>query len=174
MKEEEEEEEEEGDEEEMKEEEEEEEKENEEGINECKELKKCELCNENSLSSNLCLKCNNKEGYYLVNNMNSKIINDKYIDCANNKTKPSNFYYNEENEDYRPCYETCSSCTFGGNEKEHNCTSCENIYFKNPDLVGSTNCLIKCDYFYYYKYNQYKCTKDNIFTECFDLLIIKK
>ena len=98
-----EEEEEEGDEEEMKEEEEEEEKENEEGINECKELKKCELYNENSLSSNLCLKCNNTEGYYLVNNMNSKIINDKYIDCANNKTKPSNFYYNEENEDYRPC-----------------------------------------------------------------------
>ena len=59
--------------------------------NECKELEKCELCDKESVLRNLCIKCNNKKGYYFLNESTS--FEDKYIECVNNKTKPSNFYF---------------------------------------------------------------------------------
>ena len=68
----------------------------------------------------------------------------------NELTKPSNFYFNKNNLDYEPCYLTCASCEYGGNSKENNCTSCDGVYFiKNPEEEYSSNCLIKCKYFYY-------------------------
>ena len=87
--------------------------------NECIELEKCQLCNEESVSINLCIKCNSKKEYYFLNYTNE---NQKYIDCVNNITKPSNFYFNEENKDYEPCFYTCATCDFGGDGIENNCS----------------------------------------------------
>ena len=35
-------------------------------IIECKELDKCQKCNNDSLMSNLCIKCNNEKGYFFL------------------------------------------------------------------------------------------------------------
>ena len=37
-----------------------------------------------------------KNYYYL----NQPVKNNRYIDCANEQTKPSNYYFNKKNEDY--------------------------------------------------------------------------
>ena len=75
-------------------------------------------------------------------------------------TKPSNFYFNEENNEYRICYETCGTCDYGGNLEQNNCTSCDYNYIFNPDFPNSANCLKKCIYFYFYRYSQYMCTNE--------------
>ena len=124
--------------------------------NECEELEKCQFCNKESISKNLCIKCNNKKEYYFLN---YEIENQNYIDCVNNITKPKNFYFNEENNDYEACFYTCATCEYGGDGIENNCTSCELNYINKPDFYNSTNCVIKCLYFYYYTiFDQYKCT----------------
>ena len=129
----------------------------------CKNLEKCELYDKDSLSKCLCITCNENKRYFLLNNLLSKPKKDeiygKYIDCVNDITKPINFYYNIDNNDYEECYETCNTCNFGGDKNENNCTSCESNYIKEPDLINSTNCVLKCPYLYYYtSYGKYKCT----------------
>ncbi len=124
--------------------------------NECKALEKCKKCNQISLQDDLCIECNNKKGYYFLNNPES--ISKEIIDCVNNSTKPSNFYCDEDNKEYRICYKTCRTCDYGGDLEQNNCTSCDNDNIFNPDYPDSTNCISKCIYYYYYKYNQYTCT----------------
>ena len=139
----------------------EEEEENE--IKTCEQLEKCELCNEESVNLNLCIKCNNLKGYYYlnINSIPKEELEDEFIDCVNNETKPSKFYFNEENEDYRVCHETCATCDEGGNWDIHNCKTCQTNYIFKPDINTTTNCVIKCPFYYYYTTNgQYKCTED--------------
>ena len=130
---------------------------------------KCETYNEESLSKNLCLKCNTSGGYYPINNeifsIQSKmyISNNTYVDCANNETKPSNYYFNKELNKYSPCFETCATCDYGGNEFEHNCTSCDIDLIKRPEFNYTKNCVVKCSVYYYYtSYGQYKCSNSSI------------
>ena len=141
----------------------------------CNVLKKCLKCNEESLSKELCIECNIKEGYYPLNIPQKDIINDNYIDCVNESTKPSNFYFNQENQDYEACYESCATCDFKGDGNENNCTSCEENYIKKPEYEDSKNCVIKCLYYYYYtSYEQYKCTNLDECPEEYNLLIKDK
>ena len=145
----------------------------------CKDLEKCQTYNKESLSKCLCLTCNNNKGYYLLNNKLSKEksleIYGRYIDCVNNITKPSNFYFNKENNDYEECYETCNTCIYSGDKNENNCSTCENNYIKEPYLINSFNCVLKCPFLYYYNsYGKYKCT---VFPKCpddFNLMIKEK
>ena len=144
---------------------------------ECEALEKCELCNSKCSSNNLCLKCNNKNGFFFLNkNIASlNLMNNDCIECVNDINKPSNFYFNKENQDYRPCYESCAECNYGGDGNENNCTVCESNYIMNRDFLNSTNCLIKCPYFYYYNsFGQYKCTKTLKCPEELNLLIKEK
>ena len=66
-----------------------------------------------------------KEFYYL--NINSIKFeyenNNKFIDCANSTNKFSNFYFNKINQDYDPCYYTCSRCEYRNDRNNHNCIS---------------------------------------------------
>ena len=140
---------------------------------ECKELEKCKKCDKDSIINNLCIKCNNKKGYYYLNESISS--ENKYIECVNNKTKPSNFYFNELRNDFEICFELCATCEKGGDKKENNCIQCEENYKKKPDIPNSNNCVIKCQYFYYYtKYNQYKCTNKSQCPDDYSLLIKEK
>ena len=142
-------------------------KESEKNDNKCSKLEKCEICDEESLSKNLCLKCNISGGYYpLYNEIFSQetqnLLNNNYIDCVNNETKPSNYYLNKELENYSPCFETCATCDYGGNGIEHNCTSCDFDLIKRPEFNYSKNCVVKCSYYYYYtSYGQYKCSNSS-------------
>ena len=81
-------------------------------------MEKCKYCNAESLSKNLCKECNNNKSYYFINNSPSKnnlnLIQDKYIDGVNDITKPPNFYFNKDNNDYEPCFYTCGTCKYGG------------------------------------------------------------
>ena len=111
--------------------------------------------------------------------MNNKILsqsdNIEYIECANNITKPSNYYFNKEEKIYKVCYELCATCDYGGDVYENNCTSCQTEYIKSPDYPNSLNCVIQCNYFYYYtKYNLYKCTDSPQCPDDFNLLIKEK
>ena len=110
----------------------------EEEIINCIELEKCELCNKESISKNLCIKCNNRKNYYYLNNnriISSSIINE-YIDCVDNK--PSNYYFDEELKEYKQCYELCLTCDYGGDINENNCTSYKTDYI-NYSLKSDTN-----------------------------------
>ena len=135
-----------------------EEKIEEEYIFDCSEIEKCSQCNEESISQNLCIKCNILKNYYPLNDI-SQTNNNKYIDCVNNITKPTNYYFNNENLDYEICYDSCATCVYKGDDDENNCPSCEENFIKKPDYENSTNCVTQCYYYYFYtKYNQYKCT----------------
>ena len=125
----------------------------------CSDLEKCEECDEESFNKNLCIKCNNEKDYYYLNYMPTEPRN-KYIECVNESTKPSKFYFNKIKKDYEPCYSTCASCDYGGNSLINNCTSCDNKYYiKNPDDENSSNCILNCEFFYYIEYDIYKCTE---------------
>ena len=159
------------------EEEKEKEKETEKEIKHCKQLEKCLLCNEESISLDLCIKCNNLKDYYFLNihSIPKEELNDQYIDCVNEETKPSKFYFDSENEDYRPCYQSCATCDTGGNYKIHNCKTCEENYIPKPDTIATTNCVIKCPSYYYYSINnQYKCTEEEYCPLNYILLIKEK
>lgn len=75
----------------------------------------CKTCSSGSatVSNHLCLECIN--GYYLISNTQN---------CVNNDSKPSNYYFNQQEQKYFPCYETCATCNKGGNSSSHNCISC--------------------------------------------------
>ena len=140
-------------------------------------LEKCKYCNEESISKNLCLECNNQKEFYYLNIKSIKFgyeNNGNFIDCVNSTTKPSNFYFNKINKDYEPCYYTCSSCEYGGNEKIHNCTSCESYLILMPDIINSTNCIKECNYLYYYSNYQYKCTSSYQCPKKYNLIIKEK
>ena len=92
----------------------------------------------------------------------------------NNDTKPLNFYFNEESKDYRACYFLCASCNFEGDENENNCTLCEKEFIFNPDSIYLSNCIKKCEYFYYYNDSKYTCTSQPICPEDYNLLIEEK
>ena len=143
----------------------------------CEQLEKCELCNEESVRLNLCIKCNNLKKYYFlnINSIPKEEIGDEYIECVNNETKPSKFYFNEENEDYRLCHETCATCDEGGNWEINNCKTCQQNYIFKPDINQTTNCVIKCpSYYYYTTIGQYKCSEDYYCPLNYILLIDKK
>ena len=58
-------------------------------------MEKCLICNEESLKQNLCVKCDINKGYYFlnINSISKEEITDEYIDCVNQDTKPSKFYF---------------------------------------------------------------------------------
>ena len=147
----------------------------EDGTIKCKE--KCESCNKESISNNLCISCNTQKGYFPLNigNYLYSKSNNGFVECVNSETKPSNFYFNKENNNYYPCYDTCATCEYGGDAYENNCTSCEINYILKPDFIGSTNCVTSCLFNYYYSnYGQYRCTASPQCPEGYNFYIPEK
>jgi len=150
----------------------EEEKEEEKLIFNCN-LEKCSQCNEESIKSNLCTRCNILRGYYPLNT-EMGLSENEYIDCYNEETKPEYFYFDNEDKEYKLCYTNCKTCNFGGDGNENNCTSCKNNLILKPDIPNSSNCVAQCDYFYYYQGKQYKCTETKNCPENYQLEIKDK
>ena len=140
----------------------------------CSNLEKCGKCDQDSFNNNLCISCNNEKNYFYLNDFSADPKN-KYINCVNETTKPTNYYFNKDNLDFEPCYTTCASCKYGGNYKQNNCTSCDGIYYiTNPEGENSFNCVIKCKYFYYIENNIYKCTEEPFCPEKYNYIINNK
>jgi hypothetical protein len=123
---------------------------------------KCSKSNATSEKLNLCLECNKKEKYFPVYYGQKNILLQGFTECFNNETKLINFFFNQKEERYEPCFETCRTCNYGGNATINNCTSCDFDGTFRPYPKGTTNCVKECRYRYYMtSYGQYKCSKDN-------------
>ena len=118
---------------------------------------KCSECDSISLIFNLCKECNKNEGFYP-----SIEIGTDYLECFNEETKPINYYFNSEIEYYEPCYSYCKTCDYKGNDEINNCTLCKTNYIFRPDKNNSTNCVLKCQYYYYINFDQYFCTENSL------------
>ena len=143
--------------------------------NNCGDLQKCLTCNEESISKNLCIKCNND--YYPINSNYFKALSNgnSYVDCYKLDEIPKNYYFDTNTNSYEPCYYTCSSCNYGGDGNVNNCTRCAKDYTEEPEKEGSTNCVVSCKNFYYYtSYGQYKCSSNPQCPEEKNLLIREK
>ena len=133
---------------------------------------KCKTSNYQSYINNLCLECNINKGYFPAEYPDKSFLHG-FTECYNSTTKPINFYFDDENKKYKPCYETCLTCNEGGNSERHNCLSCDANLRNEPDK-NSTNCITECDYYYYYSpYGQYKCTNNSICPDEANLYIKK-
>ena len=122
---------------------------------------KCSKCDEKSNNQSLCIECNKSKRFYELksNNINEE-LNKEYKECYNENNKPSNYFLNEAEEVFEPCYYTCGTCNISGNSNEHNCLTCSNNYIFDENHVN--NCIISCKYYFYYNnYGEYKCTTDN-------------
>ena len=117
---------------------------------------KCFECNEESKILDLCIKCNTKKGFFP-----SKINGINYYECYNEETKPINYFFNNNIKFYEPCYSYCKTCKNQGNDEKNNCTSCRNNYIFRPDEINSSNCVLKCQYYYYISFDQYFCSENN-------------
>ena len=130
-------------------------------INKCKcHRTKCEECTRESLKYDLCVSCNEKEGYY--EKLNDSINISTFKNCYKD---PEKYYLNTQKK-YIPCYHSCKSCApLKPDKKHHYCKSCnEDNSFSISDENNSTymNCYPECKYNYYFNetedYN-YTCTK---------------
>ena len=110
---------------------------------------KCETCNTESISKNLCTSCNINSFFYPIID---GIINPPFYNCTNNLDG----YYLEDNS-YKPCYHTCKSCSEKGYSIDHKCEEC---YPLNRLIYH--NCLEPCDKFYYYNKSLllYECVEE--------------
>jgi len=133
---------------------------------------KCKTSNYQSYILDLCLECNIVKNYFPAEYPDNSFLQG-FTECYNSTTKPINFYFDNVNKKYKPCYETCLTCIEGGNGEKHNCLSCDANLRKEPDK-NSTNCITECDYYYYYSsYGQYKCTNSSICPDEANLYIKK-
>ena len=130
----------------------------------CSKNIKCENCTKESIELDLCITCNNEEGYF--QKIDDEERSDGFINCYKN---PEGYY--KDNNIYRPCYSSCKSCTGPGNDQ---CTVCKEGYETKNDFDNDNNCYLKCNYSYYYFDGTYKCTEQDSCPSDFPKLISDK
>ena len=122
--------------------------------------KKFKTSSRESSLYNLCTSCNEEQYYYEAIFPNNSFLHG-FIECYNKDTKPINFYLDENDNKYKPCYETCETCNKSGDSEINNCLTCDANHRKEPNNPESTNCITQCAFLYYYSYGQYKCTNNS-------------
>ena len=130
---------------------------------------KCKNCTLESTLNDLCLFCNNKKDYYsIINHSNHENNDDKFSNCINENPLGYFFDYNESI--YKPCYNTCKSCSSYGNITDNKCLSCYNNY-----TLSENNCYKDCQYYHYFdSSNIYHCTINNSCPNEYNNIIIDK
>ena len=112
---------------------------------------KCQECDINSISNNICISCNNSLGYY---KKEGDIINSQYYECYSGEIE--RYYLDLDDKEYKKCYKTCKNCNGFGDAKNNNCTEC----FSDSTL-NKTNCYEICQYYHYFDdVGEYHCTQD--------------
>ena len=107
------------------------------------------------MRENLCVSCNNAEGYYPKSDDPTRA--DGFVNCYKNLLS-----YYLLNDTYEPCYLSCKYCSGSGNSIDNKCTECLPEYETKIDFENDTNCYLKCPHNYYYdENNNYTCTGDN-------------
>ena len=117
----------------------------------------CLICNEESKKLNKCIYCNTEKGYYPIFYGD---IYERYHECIHNESNTERLYFDYEDNYFKPCYETCKTCIKGGDEKNHNCLSCDINYIFRPEELNTNNCVLNCTNPYYFNlFGQYKCSE---------------
>jgi len=111
----------------------------------CSYNKKCSLCSFDILKYDLCLACNNDEGFYPKEN--DETNNNSYINCYKNI---EGYYLDSKDNIYKKCYPTCKKCNKPGNKTNNNCIECISTYIFKEDYENDFNCYQNCLYFYYF------------------------
>ena len=93
---------------------------------------KCLNCTYESNEIGLCASCNMNESYYPKYNDISN--NNSFTNCY--KGNIENYYLDEKQGIYMPCYSICKSCKYQGDKNQNNCTEC----YDNYTLTGDGNC----------------------------------
>ena len=118
----------------------------------CK-IDNCLSCAPLNLNKRLCTKCNNN--YYPIENEISNI--EGYINCYKETMK--GYYLDKIANLIKKCYYRCETCERGGDNKIHNCITCNNNYTFNISYNNYYNCYENCNYYYYFdSENTYYCT----------------
>ena len=122
---------------------------------------KCKTSTPESAVYDLCIECNIDQQYFPAFFPENDFLHG-FTECYNSITKPINFYFDNTDNHYKPCFETCLTCNEGGNGENNNCLTCEINYIKKPGYPDSKNCVTECFYSYYYtSFGQYKCTNSS-------------
>ena len=120
--------------------------------------KECSNCSEESLENDLCVEC--APNYYTKSNE----VYKNFKKCYQN---PPKYYYNSSQ--FYPCYSSCQTCETSGNKAYHHCLTCDSNHsfaiIHNETGVVTYNCYENCTYRYFFKGEDYECTKD---TNCPD------
>ena len=116
----------------------------------------CLICNDESKIENMCLICNKSRGFYPLIYPGYE---QKYFKCLNSSLKFERIYFNETEEAFMPCYESCRVCDREGNPENHNCLKCDVDLIERPGMNSNLiNCVVNCNYKYNITpYGQYKC-----------------
>jgi len=105
----------------------------------------------------LCVYCNNDTGYYPFYNL-TLFNGDTFTDCY----KELEGYFLDNDNAYKPCFNTCKTCSKEGNETNNNCIECIDNYILLNDSSNDVlnNCYIECgeNYYYFDSLNKYHCT----------------
>jgi hypothetical protein len=111
--------------------------------------KSCQMCQEGgSEKEHNCLLC--KDGYYKT----TKGDNNCFDAAAN----IPEFYFDNEGKLFKPCFDSCYTCSAKGDEKNHNCLKCKIDYYNLED--NKALCYTKDT-----KLEGYKFTT-NVFKKC--------
>ena len=120
--------------------------------------KECLICDNESKKKNMCLICNKTKGFYPIIYPGYE---QKYFNCLNSSLKYERLYFNESEEAFMPCYESCRECERGGNPNNHNCLKCDVDLIERPGMNSDLkNCVVNCTYKYNItSYGHYKCVE---------------
>ena len=113
-------------------------------INGCKcELDNCLACSNSDSNKKLCTNCNN----FFHKKEDDNYKDGNYFYCYK---EPNGYYLDSINSLYKKCYDTCNTCLKNGNDKVHNCLTCNPNFQFEIKSNNSINCYEKCDYYYYF------------------------
>ena len=83
----------------------------------------CDICGQNFYTK-----------HHLINE-----TDNTYIDCYE---IIDNYYLDDNDWSYKPCYYTCKNCEINGSETNHNCLSCKDDFFYEYNIINTNykNC----------------------------------
>ena len=128
--------------------------------------------NKESLNKNLCISCNNEEGYYPIDNEINNVNN--FIKCYKS---PEGYYLDKVELLYKKCFISCKECNIGESEYYHNCVECNDNYIYEIQFSDYKNCYDNynnCPYYYYFDTteNKFHCTYNSACEGTYNKLII--
>ena len=136
--------------------------------NNCSE--KCLEC----ISEKECTKCNKNKGYYPIelSEETADLGLLRIVECITEEIKEKNypnFYFDNETESFKACYENCATCYGAGDGNNNNCKTCEPGYIPHPEYENSKDCVSKPHSLYaiingqYTDLNSDRCPEEYIF-----------